>query len=116
MKSKTLNLILVFAAVGGVALALRSQPTTAAPPAESDNHEDGRYRLTIASNTTMGTTEYVIDSRTGRVWRSKIDQQRGLVVLSPETYENVDGNLSTIPNEYNTSVTVRSDQKKDNQK
>jgi hypothetical protein len=101
MKSKLLKLSLILVATAGVVFALRSQPSAPMPSKSYDTYgNDGRYRLVITPN----GMECVIDTQSGRVWHSTFDQQKQMVVLVTFTYENIDGDLSTVPNETATSV------------
>ena len=105
MKSSFVKLSLVLVVVAGAVFALRSQPSAPMPSRAFDTYgNDGRYRLLIGPN----GMEYVIDTQSGRVWHSTFDQQKRMVVFVSFTYENVDGDLSTIPNETVTGVVQRS--------
>lgn len=63
------------------------------------NEVQGRYSLIPA-----GESFYVIDSQTGRVWHRELDPQHNMLVLQSFPYQNIDGALSTVPNETATSV------------
>jgi hypothetical protein len=103
MKTQILKLSLLVAVVLGVAFALRSQPSTPAPAKSYDTYgNDGRYRLIVADS-----TQYVIDTQTGRVWHSVVDMDNRMMVLVSYTYQNIDGEKSTIPNETATGVFVK---------
>jgi hypothetical protein len=47
---------------------------------------------------------YMIDSQTGRVWRQVVDQDKKLLVFESVPYENVNGDISTVPNETATAL------------
>lgn len=61
----------------------------------------GRYSLIPA-----GDSFYVIDSQTGRVWHRELDPQHNMLVLQSFPYQNIEGALSTVPNETATSVAL----------
>jgi hypothetical protein len=108
MKSQILKLSLVLVVVAGAVFALRSQPSSSPMPSNTyDSGNDGRYKLVVTTGS-YGDRQYVIDTRTGRVWHSTLDQQKQMVVFVSSTYENVDGDLSTVPNETVTGVVQRS--------
>jgi len=86
----------------GVVFALRSQPSTPPPKTFDTYGNDGRYRLIVADS-----REYVIDTQTGRVWHSVVDMENKMIVFVSYTYQNIDGERSTLPNETATSVVVK---------
>jgi hypothetical protein len=105
MKTRFVELSLVLVIVAGAVFELRSQPLAAQPNAVSDTDgNDGRYRLVVTPN----GMECVIDTKSGRVWHSTLDAAKNMIVFVSFTYENIDGELSTIPNETATSVVSRS--------
>jgi len=53
-------------------------------------------------------TQYVIDTQTGRVWHSVVDTDKKMIMFVSYTYQNIDGEMSKIPNEAATSVVSRS--------
>jgi hypothetical protein len=113
MKSPFVKLSLVLVVVAGAVFALHSQPSGPPPSRAFDTYgNDGRYRLLITPN----GMECVIDTQSGRVWHSTLDAQRNMIVFVSFTYENIDGDLSTIPNENATSVVSKSQPKKDDAK
>src|ERR1035438_1208018 len=76
-------------------------------------NQDGRYRLIVTTSTSgnnYGTTsldkQYVIDTETGRVWHSVVDAQKSLIVFESSPYENLDRQLSFIPNESTAALTL----------
>lgn len=105
MKIALTKLSILLIVVAGVVFALHSQPTGQSTDKKTyDTYgSDGRYRLIVASET-YGSREYVIDTQSGRVWHSTLDQQKGMAVLVTDTYENINGDLSTIPNEAATGL------------
>jgi hypothetical protein len=113
MKSKLPKLSLILVAAAGVVFAIRSQPSAPTPSKAYDTYgNNGRYRLVITPN----GMECVIDTQSGRVWHSTFDEEKKTVVFVTYTYENVDGNLSTIPNETATGLVMKSQPKKDDAK
>ena len=72
-----------------------------------DSGNEGRYKLVVTTSS-YGDKQYVIDTQTGRVWHSTLDKQKQMVVFVTFTYENIDGNLSTVPNENATGVVSKS--------
>ena len=107
MKSKLLKLSLILVAATGVVFALRSQPSSSPMPSNTyDSGNDGRYKLVVTTGSY--DKEYVIDTRTGRVWHSVVDAQNQRIVLVSYIYQNIDGDMSTVPNEMATSVVSRS--------
>ena len=89
-------------------------------PAENMTFSRTLFRLVVTTGTlgsNYGSTsvdkEYVIDTQTGRVWHSALDEKRKQAVLYPFPYENVDEQLSLIPNESATVITSKSQQKFD---
>lgn len=109
MKKHLIKISLVLVAVVGVVFALRSQPSASTPPFNtSDTYGNGgRYRLIVATDS-YGPHEYVIDTQSGRVWHSAVDTQKQRIVFVSYVYQNIDGDLSTVPNETATSVVSRS--------
>ena len=108
MKSPFVKLSLVLVVVAGAVFALRSQPSAPPPYKTLDSYgSDGRYRLVVA-NDNYGVREYVIDTQSGRVWHLVADTQKQRMVFVSEIYQNVDGEMSTIPNEVVTGVVSRS--------
>ena len=108
MKSPFVKLFLVLAVVAVTVYALRSQPSAPPPYKTLDSYgSDGRYRLVVA-NDNYGVREYVIDTQTGRVWHLVPDTQKQRMVFVSEIYQNVDGEMSAIPNEIVTGVVSRS--------
>jgi hypothetical protein len=108
MKSQLLKLSLVLVVVAGAVFALRSQPSSSPMPSNTyDSGNDGRFKLVVTTGS-YGDKQYVIDSRTGRVWHSVADQQKQMIVFVTYTYENIDGDLSTIPNETAAGVVSKS--------
>lgn len=108
MKSTLTKLTIVLVVAAGVVFALHSQPTSQSAGKKTyDTYgSDGRYRLIVASET-YGNREYVIDTQSGRVWHSTLDQQKGLAVFVADTYENINGDISTIPNENATELVFK---------
>jgi hypothetical protein len=107
MKSPFVKLSLVLVVVAGAVFALRSQPSAPPPFKTLDSYgSDGRYRLVVA-NDNYGVREYVIDTQSGRVWHLVADTQKQRMIFVSEIYQNVDGEMSTIPNEVVTSVVAR---------
>ncbi len=107
MKSQYLKIALILVAVAGGVFALRSQPSSSTTPTKNyDSYgNDGRYRLVVTQGS-YGDREYVIDTQSGRVWHSALDQDKQIVVLASETYENIDHELSKIPNETAIGIVV----------
>jgi len=84
-------------------------------------NQEGRYRLIVTTgaigSSGVGSTpidkQYVIDTQTGRVWRSAFDEKRKLVVFDAFIYENLDGELSRIPNDLGTVLTYKHPEQSD---
>ncbi|MDR3409504.1 MAG: hypothetical protein P4L87_00915 [Formivibrio sp.] len=106
MKSPIVKLALALVVAVGVAFALRSQTSSSPIPSNTyDSGNDGRYKLIVTTGSY--DKEYVIDTRTGRVWHSVVDTQNQRIVFVSHTYQNIDGDVSTIPNETATSVVFK---------
>ena len=107
MKSQHIKLALVLIALAGAVFALRSQPSSSPMPSNTyDSGNDGRYKLVVTTGSY--DKEYVIDTRSGRVWHSVADTQNKRMVFVSYIYQNIDGDMSTIPNEAATSVVSKS--------
>ena len=106
MKSPFVKLSLVLAIAAGAVFALRSQPSSPMPSSTYDSGNDGRYKLVVTTGSY--DTQYVIDTKTGRVWHSVVDTDKKMILLVSYTYQNIDGEMSKIPNEAATSVVSRS--------
>jgi len=65
----------------------------------ADDSQGGRYRLVMAESGGGYSQPYLIDTQTGRVWRQVSDQKLNTVVFTPCIYENINNELSTLPNE-----------------
>ena len=109
MKSGCMKSGLIVLAVFGATSAPQSQPTppTTTPSNTYDSGNGGRYRLVVTSSSN-GDKQYVIDTETGRVWHSTVDQRKQMIVFISFPYQNISGDLSTIPNETATGVVVSS--------
>jgi len=59
----------------------------------------GRYSLIPVNLSTGFNIPYVIDSQTGRVWRQTLDSEHNTIVFVSVVYQNVAGDISTVPNE-----------------
>jgi hypothetical protein len=105
MKSNLIKLSLAALTLTAVIAVLHSEPSNSA--ATTHENQDGRYKLSVVSGT-YGVQEFVIDTQSGRVWHTTLDAQKGLAVFVTATYENVSGDLSTIPNEVATTIKMRS--------
>ncbi len=92
---------MLFGIVGNVL----AQPATDA----CGDNQGGRYRL-IAVNEGNSSRPYIIDVQTGRVWHQTYDSEKKQVVFTSSTYENISGELSTVPNETATSLVVKNSQ------
>jgi hypothetical protein len=66
-----------------------------------------RYALIPVNNGAASSTPYVIDSQTGRVWRESLDLEHNTVVFVSVIYKNVNGDISTVPNETETGVVFK---------
>ena len=106
MKKQCLKLALVLFAVVGVVFPLQFQPSSPTPSKTYDSGNDGRYKLVVTTGSY--DTQYVIDTQTGRVWHSVVDTDKKMILFVSYTYQNIDGEMSKIPNEAATSVVSRS--------
>jgi hypothetical protein len=67
--------------------------------------EGGRYKLVMARTSNNGADmPYIIDTQTGRLWHETFDAEKNQLVYVSCVYENVDGQLSAVPNETATGL------------
>lgn len=77
---------------------------------EGGDNQGGRYRLIVvnsAINSTSYSTPYVIDTQTGRVWRQAVDADNKMFVFVSVNYQNIEGELSKVPNETATGIVLK---------
>ena len=76
---------------------------------DAGDDQGGRYRLVMARTSDGSDRPYVFDTQTGRVWHQTLDVKKNALVFSSDSFENIDGELSKVPNETATDVVLKSE-------
>jgi hypothetical protein len=115
---KLLELCAVTICVAGITIVAAHSAQTSS--SNTYGNQEGRYRLVVTtgiiSSGSGGTPidkQYVIDTQTGRVWMSKLEKENNMMILDSFIYQNLDAQLSFVPNEVSTVISFKSSQQPD---
>jgi hypothetical protein len=99
--------IIIETAAAIVLLAIATNALSEPADGDSNDNQGGRYRIIAVSEGNF-SSPYVIDTKTGRVWRQVLDSENHTFLFVSMTYQNIDRQLSKVPNETATDVFLKS--------